>query len=71
MNVLQQQIFILHGNLADKIPNNDIIATQIDPYCNQLDKLITFQVTVYYVVNQINQSCINHILKIVKMLKSK
>ncbi len=31
MNILQQQLFILHSNLSDKKPNSELIATQIGP----------------------------------------
>ncbi len=31
MNILQQQIFILHSNLLETIPYSEIIATQIGP----------------------------------------
>ncbi len=31
VKILQQQIFILQGNMSDKIPNSEIIVTPIGP----------------------------------------
>ncbi len=41
--ILQQQIFILHINLLEKIPNSEIITTQIGQDTENSEKL-TYQI---------------------------